>query len=190
MRKQCIGCGETKDISEFSPKGKGRWQPRCKLCRSAEARAKRAGAKPEKPPDNVVELRPSKPKAPKPPRAPAEPSPPDLSDLGDSDLRAELLNRQREFLDAPNDLQKAIEEEMKDVLPRAAGLLATMRFVGPRWIAGDATSAEIAAYKDSQKQVVELFETRRKEMANRDVGHEIAEEWRDFRSSPVVIGGD
>lgn len=31
--KQCTGCKQDLDISEFSPKGKGRLHPKCKKCR-------------------------------------------------------------------------------------------------------------------------------------------------------------
>ena len=186
VQKTCRGCGQTKDISQFSPKGNGRWHPRCKPCRSAERRAQRAGRKAEQPPENVVMLKPRQPRGRPPEPWPSAP-PTDIGEISDSDLQAELLRRKHEFLDAPNQLQASIEQEIPDVLNRAHGLLSTMRLVGPRWVEGNASSAEISAYKDAQKQVVELFETRRKEMSNRDVGHELLADWQSYRSTPVVV---
>ena len=173
MQRHCIGCDRTKDISEFSPKGEGRWHPRCKACRRAEARARRAGAKPDEPTEpksNVVHLAFSESEQPE-------------------SVEIELDPDVTGFLATANHLQEEIEDKMPDVLARASGHLALVRLLGPKIVLGHATTADVSAYSRALDKIVDLFETRRKEMTNVDVGQSILDDWRSFRSTPVVMAG-
>ena len=168
MQKHCLGCDKVKDVSEFSPKGEGRWHPRCKACRRIEAQTRRASDKTMEHRSNVMQLV---------PRDGHEAETPEIPEI-DLDVAG--------FLNSANRLQKEIEDKMPDVLARASGHLALVRLLAPKIVAGSATTADISAYLRALDKIMDLFETRRKEMANVDVGQIILGEWRNFRSTPVV----
>ena len=189
MRKVCGGCKKRRDIKFFSPKGKGRWEAKCRDCRNAEARERRAKKRAEK--DLLAEAEAIVEAA-----MPAEME--HAEDVSRETSRHDPVDdgmvlvptEMAGYLATPDKLEDMIRELVPDALSRLYGHLWQLRLLGSRIVMGNYLPQDMTAYQKSLDKILDIVEVRRKELSSRDVGDELLEEFRNFQSNAGFVKKD